>query len=242
MARTKLILAITLALAILASIVVPVFAAQYSPGVTVGQYVKYGNFVGAGQGAEEFNNYYWLKVQVTAISRKEVTLLSTSQYKNGTAIAGNGTVSVWNVETGTENGVPSTQGSIIAGNLNQGDAIPPANTYLVNRTETRNYLGVSRSVNLLDASFSTPDYTTSLTYVYDKASGMLLESTIQTTTQAQPQPVITTISYGVIETNIFSSTNPSPTVPEFPSPILAVALFVLMLISSLLLLLTRKRR
>ncbi len=172
MSKLKLLTAI-LTTALLAAFVLPVLALTYSPGVATGQYVKYGNFVGIGQGVESFNDYDWLKLQVTDVSGKAVTLFSTSQFKNGTAIAGNGTTSVWNVETGTEDGVPSTQGPIIASNLNQGDPIPPPNTYAVNRTESRTYLGVSRTVNILDASLSTPDYNTTLTYVYDKASGML---------------------------------------------------------------------
>ena len=113
MSKLKLLTAI-LTTALLAAFVLPVLALTYSPGVATGQYVKYGNFVGIGQGVESFNDYDWLKLQVTDVSGKAVTLLSTSQFKNGTAIAGNGTTSVWNVETGTEDGVPSTQGPIIA--------------------------------------------------------------------------------------------------------------------------------
>ena len=226
MSKLKL-LTVLLTTAFLASFVLPVLAVTYTPGVVSGQYVKYGNFVGVGQGVESFNNYDWLKLQVTDVSGKSVTLLSTSQYKNGTAIVGNGTVSVWNIETGTQDGVPTTQGPIIASNLNIGDQIPPLNTYVVNRTESRTYLGVSRTVNILDASLSTPSYNATLTYVYDKASGMLLESTAQTTTQALPQPFVTTISYSVIETNIFSSTNPSPSVPEFPIAIVGVVIVVM---------------
>ena len=226
MSKLKLLTSL-LTIALLASFVLPVLAVTYSPGVATGQYVKYGNFVGIGQGVESFNNYDWLKLQVTDVSGKSVTLLSTSQYKNGTAIAGNGSVSVWNIETGTQDGVPTTQGPIIASNLNIGDQIPPLNTYVVNRTESRTYLGVSRTVNILDASLSTPSYNATLTYVYDKASGMLLESTAQTTTQALPQPFVTTISYSVIETNIFSSTNPSPSVPEFPIAIVGVVIVVM---------------
>ena len=113
----------------------PVFALEYDPGAKSGQYVKYGNFVGTGAGVESFNDYGWSKLEVTDVSGKEITLLSTGQFKDGTAIPGNGTTEVWNIETGTQNGVPSTQGPIIAANLNQGDTIPPANTYMVNRTE-----------------------------------------------------------------------------------------------------------
>jgi len=229
-----------LSVALLAAFVFPVLALTYNPSVGTGQYVKYGNFVGVGQGVESFNDYDWLKLQVTDVSGKSVTLLSTSQYKNGTAIAGNGTVSVWNIETGTQDGVPSTQGPIIASNLNIGDQIPPPDTYAVNSTESRTYLGVSRTVNILDASLSTPSYNATLTYVYDKASGMLLESTTQTITQADPQPVVTTISYSVIETNIFSSTNPSPSVPEFPIAIVGVVIVVMIGVVAALILFKRK--
>jgi hypothetical protein len=227
--------------ALLAAFILPALALTYNPGVTAGQYVKYGNFVGVGQGAEAFNDYDFLKLQVIDVSGKAVTLFSTSQYKNGTAIAGNGTTSVWNIETGTEDGVTSTQGPIIAANLNQGDHIPPPNTYAVNRTESRTYLGVSRTVNILDASPSTPDYNATLTYVYDKASGMLLESTTQTTTQADPQPVITTISYSVIETNIFGSTNPSPSIPEFPIATAGVVIVAMIGVAAAFSLVKRKK-
>ena len=228
MSKLKLFTAL-LTTVLLAAFILPVLALTYNPGVTAGQYVKYGNFVGVGPGAETFNDYGFLKLQVTDVSGKAVTLLSTSQYKNGTAIAGNGTVSVWNIETGTQDGVPSTQGPIIAANLNQGDQIPPPNTYTVNRTESRTYLGVSRTVNILDASLSTPDYNATLTYVYDKASGMLFESITQTTTQADPQPITTTISYTVIETNILgSSSNPSPSVPELPILSIGISLIIIL--------------
>ncbi len=232
----KLSLFILLGTILSTGFALPAFAAEYNPGATVGQYVRYGNFVGIGPGAESFNDYDWLKLQVTAVSGKEVTLLSTSQYKNGTAIPGNGSITVWNIETGTEDGIPSTQGPIIAANLNQGDPIPPPNTYSVNRTENRVYLDVSRTVNILEVAISTPGYNSTLTYVYDRASGILLESTTQTTTQDQPQPITTTISYSIIETNIFGtmpasptpslSPTPSPTIPELPGQIAGLVLVV----------------
>jgi len=223
----------------------PVFALEYNPGVAVGQYVKYGNFSGVGPGAEAFNYYDWLKLQVVDVSGKTVTLLSTSQYKNSKAIAGNGSISVWNVEAGTEDGLPSTQGPIIAANLNQGEAIPPANTYSVNRTQSRVYLGVSRTVGVLDVSFSTSDYNSTLTYVYDRVSGMLLESATHTTTQAQPQPVITTISYSIVETNIFGTTHVSPTptttISEWPLQITILVLLVIFAIVICAVMLWKKR-
>jgi hypothetical protein len=225
----------------LAAFTLPALAVTYNPGVSNGQYVKYDNFVGTGPGVEAFNDYDWLKLQVTRVSGKTVTLLSTGQYKNGTAIPGDGTVSVWNIETGTEDGVPSTQGPIIAANLNQGDAIPPTNTYKVNNTESRKYFGETRTVNVLDASISTPDYNTSVTYVYDKASGMLLESNTETTTQADTQSITTTVSYIIVDTNIFSL-SPSPSVPEFPIDAAATIVVIITVIATAFILLLKKRK
>jgi hypothetical protein len=201
----KYLLSIFFVTVILIALTLPVIAVDYNPGVNVGQNIKYGNFIGNGQGFETFNDYGFLQLQITSVSGKEVTLLSTGQFKNGTALPGDGTKAVWNIETGTQDGTPSTQGPIIAANLNQGDPIPPTNTYSVNQTENRLYLGSSRTVNILNVKISTPDYNSTLTYVYDKPSGMLLESSTHTSTASDSQPVASSYSYSVIETNIFSS-------------------------------------
>jgi len=211
MSSFRVVFLVLLSAALLIAFAVPVFAVDYNSGVSEGQYVKYGNFVGVGTGLESFNDYDWQTTQVTDVSGKEVTLLSTGQFKNGTVIAGNGSISVWNIETGTLNGAPSVQGPIIAANLNEGDPIPPPNTYVINRTETRTYLETARSVNILEITITTPSYSTTLTYIYDKASGMLLEAQA-VTEQTQPSETLQ-YSYSVIETNIFGSTAPtaSPT-------------------------------
>jgi hypothetical protein len=92
MINQKIIFSIFLILTIiLSALVLPALAQDYSPGVTPGQYVKYGNFSGNGQGFEAFNDYGFLQLEVTSVSGKQVTLLSTGQYKNGTALSGNGT-------------------------------------------------------------------------------------------------------------------------------------------------------
>jgi len=237
----KFLVSLVMASVILVALALPVFAVQYNPGVTEGQYLKYGNFVGSGPGYESFSDYGFLNLQVVSVSGNTVTLLSTGQFKNGTALPGDGTTDVWNLETGTDNGIPSTQGPIIAANLNLGDSIPPPNTYSVNQTVSRTYLGVERSVNILNVAVLTSDYNSTLNYVYEKLSGMLLEATSTTTTQAQPSPVTSTYSYSVIETNIFASTGPSPTVPEFSGKILAFALVIVLIIAAGTIVLLRKR-
>ena len=236
----KFLLSAIFVFVFLSALILPVFAVSYNPGVTVGQFIKYGNFSGNGQGFEAFNDYGFLQLQVTSVSGKQVTLLSTGQFKNGTALPGNGTTAIWDIETGTEDGTPSTQGPIIAANLNQGDPIPPSDTYSVNQSESRMYLGSSRTVNILNVEISTSDYNSSLTYVYDKLSGMLLESFTQTTTQSEPQPVTSSYSYSIIETNIFGST-PTPSVPEFPVLSLEVVVFVLIVVITALILVKRRK-
>jgi hypothetical protein len=214
----KLTVAFSLGLVLSMAFVVRVLAVDYNPGVTTGQYVKYGNFVGIGEGLESFNDVDWLKLEVIDVSGKEVKLLTIGILKNGTAFAGNGSVSVWNVETGALNGIPSVQGPIIAANLNEGDAIPPPNTYVVNKTEDRMYLEVSRSVNILRSEISSPSYVTVLTFVYDRDSGMLMEA-LSETTRTQPAPSTSKYSYSVIETNLSGSpTHPTPT-PETGIPV-----------------------
>jgi hypothetical protein len=225
---------------ILTALALPVFAISYSPGVTAGQFVKYGNFSGSGEGFEGFNDYGFLQLQVTSVSGKDVTLLSTGQYKNGTALPGNGTTMVWNIEAGTEDGSPATQGPIIAANLNQGDAIPPLGTYSINQTESRTYLGSSRTVNILSVQIKTSDYNSTLTYVYDKLSGMILESSTQTTTQSQPTPESSSYSYSIIGTNIFG---PNASVPEFSIVTIEVAGIIGLTIGiALVLVLVKKRK
>jgi len=240
MKNYKFLLSAIFVFVFLSALVLPVFAISYNPGVIVGQFIKYGNFSGNGQGFESFNDYGFLQLQVTSISGKQVTLLSTGQFKNGTALPGNGTTEVWNLETGTEDGTPSTQGPIIAANLNQGDPIPPLDTYSINQSESRMYLDSTRAVNILNVEISTSDYNSTLTYVYDKLSGMLLESSTQTTIQSEPQSVTSSYSYSIIETNIFGST-PTPSVPEFPILTMGVAVVVLIGVAATLILIKRRK-
>ncbi|HLN90167.1 MAG TPA: hypothetical protein VK253_08885 [Candidatus Binatia bacterium] len=241
MPNLKILTAAVFTVLILVSIAAPVLAVTYKPGVTTGQYVKYGNFVGTGPGLEDFSNYDAQTVQVTNVAGSQVTLLTTGQYKNGTATPGNGTVNVWDVAAGTEDGTQKTQGPIIATNLKGGDSIPPPDTYAVNSTENRQYLGTTRSSNILSITLSTPDYNSSLTYIYDKASGMLLESSSQTTVQGESGPVTSEYSYSITQTNIFYSTptNPIQEIPLGTIGILAIA--IIFVAFAVVLILFRKR-
>ena len=106
----KIIFSLTVALFLFVTIAAPVLAVEYNPGVSKGQYVKYGSFIGIGPGLESINNTDYVKQEITGVLGKQVTVLTTGQLKDGTATSGNGSTTVWNIETGTMNGVPSVQG------------------------------------------------------------------------------------------------------------------------------------
>jgi len=213
----KPIIAAALAFVLLVTFVAPVLAVEYNPGVSVGQYVYYGNFVesnfrsGGGVPIYDFE-----KIEVVAVSGKEVTLLTTGQLKNGTVLPNAG-ITIHNLETGATNETHSDLKSIIPANLNEGDAIPPG-TFVVNKTEIRTYMGVSRVVNVLIENMSTDFATARVTVVYDKASGMALEWENWWTERASGRQAA--VYFSVTDTNIFE-------VPHPPGPIPVEAFYAL---------------
>ena len=238
MLGSKLGAAVFLFCALLSALVPPMLAVEYNHGVLVGQYVKYGNFVVT----PSLFQFEWAKAEVIALSGKEVTLRISGQLNIGAAIPGSGSILTYNIETGMSNG-PIDQSTywnlsvIIAGNLNAGDSIPPLSSgYIVNKTETRPYLGVSRTINILEAKYSDANYDNQWTLAYDKVSGMLLESEIKIT-QKNPTPITTKISFGVTETNIFAA------IPEFPSSLIPpVYMFAMLTALTISLVYRRKHR
>jgi hypothetical protein len=208
------IISILFILIFMISTMAPVLAADdYLPGVSKGQYVKYGNFVGTGPGMDAYSSNDWMKYEVTGVNVSEVTLLLTGQFKNGTAILGNGDSWVYDVTfILSVNATPSTYSPIMAGNLTKGDLI---GTYVIspldaiNDTQTRTYLGVSRSVNILETihTNSTENSENRLTCIYDQQSGMLLELNGESTV-TQPAQVTRQFSYSITETNIFGPNAP----------------------------------
>jgi hypothetical protein len=147
----------------------------------------------------------WKRVEVIAVSGKEVTLLTTGQYKNGTAMPHNGDTYVYNLETGATNETHSDLKSIIPANLNEGDAVPPG-TFAVNNTEIRTYLGVGRVVNILVEEANNAR----VTVAYDKASGMALEWQSWMTTA---NGIEMAIQYDITDTNIFEVVHPAAPIP-----------------------------
>jgi hypothetical protein len=235
MSGLKLGIAFILTCVLLMTLAVPVLAVDYDPGVSVGQWVEYGNYVLD----DEETDINMTKVAVMTVSGKEVTLSEYTGYMDGTDEIVD---KVYDVEAGTVDGEAATFPGvvIIAANLNEGDALPPVDLgYIVNSTETRTYLGVSRSVNIVSYTFVGEGYTISETFVYDKASGMQLELEGETLVDGVTQ----TYSHSIIDTNIFEEPEPTPT-PEEGVPVeylyVGVAVVIIVVVAAAVMLL-RKR-
>jgi hypothetical protein len=199
----------------------PVLAVDYSPGVSTGQYVKYGNFVMI---PAPDNPISWTRSDVTQVSGAEVSLRNSGQLEDGEVIPGSGSVTTFNVATGKVNGTLEytddyMYGGVFAANLNEGEVMPPPDSgWVVNKTETRTYLGVSRSVNIIEKTGSrsvdieelgsVANYSYHGTLVFDKISGIVLEFGI-VLTQEDPAK-IESASYSITETNIFGGSTPTP--------------------------------
>jgi len=207
--------------------VAPVWAAEYNPGVSVGQWIKYGDYV-VTTPAEAVISPDWSMMEVVGVSGKEVTLRITGAFMNGTAIPSSEVIC--NIEVGRIN---EWQRYIIAANLNQGDKILNlAVSDTINKTETRTILGTSRSVNILNFTSSYAGQNIRATYIYDKASGMHLGLEMEITII---EPSVTyTNSYSIIDTNIFEV----QPIPEFPSWII----LPLFMIATLLAVIIQRRK
>jgi hypothetical protein len=253
MLNQRRIVFFVLTLILFSTVVSPVFAMNYVPGVTAGQYVKFGNYSGTDVlvfPGVDLPLYKWIVREVVAVSGKEVTMHISSlvNYKNGTTDTINETM-LLNIESGTNDGfTPIEPGIIIPAYLNEGDAIPPFSLgIIINETETRTYLGVSRSVNIINYSISTPEGTFANYIVYDKASGVMLENLVDSgffvslfggsdfiTSDPHAQ-----LSSNIIETNIFGGASNEAVPSEYVY--IAVAAIIIVITVAVAMLLLRKR-
>jgi hypothetical protein len=195
---------------LIVSFVAPVFAVEYNPGVSVGQWIKYGNYI-VTTPAETVISPDWSMIEVIGVSGKEVTLRLTGAYMNGTAIPSSEIIA--NIETyRITEGMFEYQNYLLAANLNQGDkTLNVADAATINKTETRTILGASRSVNILNFTNSYPGQAMKSIIIYDKASGMSLGMEMEIT--IIESAVTYTNSYSIIDTNIFDC----EPIPEFQS-------------------------
>jgi hypothetical protein len=216
MLNSKLRIAVTLATALLLACVAPVLAVEYVPGVTAKQYVLY-DF----HGVNTPYPFDWLRIEVTAVDGKEVTLLTTGKFENGTDMPTSG-VTKYNVETGEDNEPHSDLPNVIAANLKQGDRIPSlTETFVINRTEVRLYMrSVHRVVNVLSVETSDATSSVRVTMVYDAVTGIMLETENWFTLHDEPREGA--VYYGLDDTNIFQA--PSGPLPvEYLYAVAAIA-------------------
>ncbi len=194
--------------------------------------MKLGNYWGIGDPTfvESVMAMDWMRYEVTSVNGKNVTLSSLGKLKNGTTIGGAN--ATYNLKAGTmsaryANDTPYTNGEIIAGNLSEGDMIPPLGYLKVNKTLTTTYLGVARTVNIVNSTWAYPEVTVNYGIVYDQITGLILE-TLYENNQTQPTQRYIKSAATVIETNITGSI-----IPEFATGPAVAATMLLTLFSAL---------
>ena len=189
-------------------------------GVEVGDWVKY-DVSCEGQG-HLWNMpllYYfpmdveWAKAEVLSISGSNVTVRETVHRFDGEER--NSTYTISPVET-----MLLSDRYVIPANVSVGYKFPIANrkTYdpinnswktvyelSINMTASRSYAGVTREVNILESSWMYPyfEYIDNVTevYVWDRATGFLLEKKWQSTFLGFGNASLSTVSVRIIDTN-----------------------------------------
>ncbi len=177
----------TLVLVMLSPTVLPAHAAPtYTPGVTEGQWATFApvnvtyhgtsQYPPVPQPIKDLNATTQMMGTIQQVSSTYVTLQTVTQYKNSTA------------QTATRDGdlltgIGNLTFGLIAGGLMAGDQLW-VGTYTprINQTLSMTYLGVPRSVNIYNATYtpSGPGFAVlSQEYVWDQMSGIALEYKVQ---------------------------------------------------------------
>jgi hypothetical protein len=231
----------------------PIFTGEYAPGVSVGEYVVYGNFVcnrEHREGTTCIKDLAFKKMEVIAVSGKEVTFLYTEQFKNGSETMRNGLTSTWDVEKfawGAEDDelwIDFDQ--IIAANLTGGSCILNCSETGYAEwskdnsleTEVRTYLGVDRTVVVysfrhkadIDGIYMWVKDNT----VYDQLSGIRLEVERLAWDGTGYNDLLQ--SFSVVETNIFS--NPNSSLSSFQNTMAKIPTVVIYVVAGLIIIAT----
>jgi len=241
MSHSRLEATIALFFVISTTLAASAWAEGYEPGVSVGQWVKYGNVVAWGhQVSSDFNKSDWMKLEVVGISGKNITLHMSGKYKNGTAAKEYGIL--FNVETGFMNSTagPEPFSFLTASNLQQNDELP-GTALAINKTESRTYLGTNRTANIINITLHMTGY---LDYhyvmVYDRASGILLEMNIESTSPIIPS-MDYRMSFNVVDTAIFGQNVSTGLLIDPIYVIVAVIAIVLVVITTFFVMKRRKK-
>ena len=194
------ILALTV---IVACIVLPslVRAVSYSPGVKVGDWIKYGQITvtWTGNGTEpsyvtEERNLDWARIDVTGVSGTVVTLNSTAHYVNGTQMSQS-----ISEDVNSTTYLGSTY--LIAANLNSGDMLSlQAGSPTINQTVGKAYAGAGRDVNVLNVTTTYQNQDVILATFYDQNTGVMTEMDLRT-----PDMVSLGTSTGTVEISMVAT-------------------------------------
>src|SRR5438128_1749573 len=176
-------LSLVLLLLALSAIHVPTaHGATYAPGVSIGEWVDYGQLSFQGNGnsfnVQSFTHTIDLNSTVTNVDGNNVTLLQTAKFDNGTAsrsvvlqgdlATGRGNLTFALIANGLTAGDPATQTPPILGGLG-------AFASVINETVTRQYAGALRTVNVGIQEPSLPGVTLRSTAYWDAQTGFALE-------------------------------------------------------------------
>jgi hypothetical protein len=148
----------------------------------------------------------WVKYEVTDVADNDITANVTAHYKNGTE---NSTVQTGNVLT--QSGDLSLM--FIQTDLGKGDSVGVWTSYMgspesftLNDTFSRNYLGTTREVNHLDASFSYSFLQMHFIGYWDRATGVACEILVEMSASSLGGSMTSSIAYTLTETNAWGGT------------------------------------
>ncbi len=198
MPKFRRLISFSIACFVILCLAIPVSAAEYKVGVKTGDWVIYGNYDVVDTG-DQGSIPAWSKLEVSAVAGQKVLFYASGFYRNGTEF-------YYHMERSIEYNTTL----IIGANLKEGDLVTPTEEAKINRTETRRYLGVDRTVNIVEFTRSIEGVEFSALFVYDQATGLLLEYRIEETLEAETSSDYK-YAYNIVDSNIFG-VKPSPTV------------------------------
>lgn len=189
----------------------PAYATEYRVGVTGGNWAKYvilsswestDPSVPMPQYVQDVENTSWIQINVTKISYTTVTILVTTQFKNGSKKSN---INIGDVKTGSGN--LSLQ--VVAADLTEGEKLSEAQGALtINKTLVETYANAPRAVNYAYQEESTPVDETGTEnglheFHWDKSSGIITGISIVRTFESEQYRTITKMGMKITETNIW---------------------------------------
>ncbi|MDT8782444.1 MAG: hypothetical protein IAX22_07380 [Candidatus Bathyarchaeota archaeon] len=226
MFNLKLGICFCLVFVLLSGLVASVSATEYKVGVSVGQWIAYGNYDVIDSG-DQGTIPAWSKLEVSSVSEQRVLFYASGMYRNGSEFYYH-----------ADRSITANNTLIISANLTQGDFINLNQEALINRTETRKYLGTERVVNVIEHSETIEELTYSALFVYDQISGVLLEYKVEETLSAEQMSTAYKYAYSIVDTNIFAVSDKTGTDYYWG---IGIALAVIVIVSLTTIMLLKKR-